>query len=891
MAVITGGAGPDPLYGGADDDLIQGGAGNDTMYGGAGIDTFQGGNDDDIIFVGTDEEAYGGNGNDIIAVGDHFPATLDGGAGNDTLRMQGGYDITGAVITGIEQLNAYYGGVMTASQLGSFARVTGYDNTYTSASVTLSQGGAATVNVQNTLTNYFQLYGSSQSDDITVLATFAHQFRANLGAGNDRIVGALGDDSLFGETGSDTLTGGDGADTLNGGAGANVLNGGNDNDFIQVYGFDKVTAGNGNDLVGIYADLPISLNGGAGDDTLRFDGSYDITGATVADFEKLFLYGTAIMTAAQLGSFTSVGGYGPTYGTAYLSLSGGGTANVSLLNSLTGFTLYGSNQADAITLTAATTTNVSLSANAGNDSIVSGSGKDSLSGGDGNDTLDGRNGDDSLDGGTGIDVLRGGIGNDTLLMRLGDTAAGGDGNDLVTIEESFGGSADGGLGNDTLRFDSSSDITGMTLTGFEQMNLYLTDRMTATQLGSFAIVSGYDGSYNNGNVVLTQGGTANVTFSGTLSGVFNLTGSDDADLISFAAGQLTRILVNARFGDDSITGGSSDDTLNGEGGNDTLLGMAGADSLNGGDGSDRLDGGAGNDTLFASAFDTVIGGTEADLVNVTGDLVTSVNGGTGNDTLQTSGGYDLSSTTITAVENLFASSGTRMTAAQLDAFGNVAGSTGYNYTTIYLSDGGTASVVLDASLSNSFTLYGSATNDTLSFNTAFAARINVYAGSGNDSVTGANGGDSLEGETGNDTLNGGAGNDTLRGGDGSDRLIGGAGTDTLTGGAGRDIFVFASSAHSNPAIPDSITDFQAPGAPRGDLIDLSAIDADTTTGAVNEAFVFGSTAKRGLSLFDNASGYTEVRLNTDGDASFEMVIYITDGGTLAASYTAADFLL
>jgi len=60
---------------------------------------------------------------------------------------------------------------------------------------------------------------------------------------------------------------------------------------------------------------------------------------------------------------------------------------------------------------------------------------------------------------------------------------------------------------------------------------------------------------------------------------------------------------------------------------------------------------------------------------------------------------------------------------------------------------------------------------------------------------------------------------------------------------------------------------------------------------VNNAFAFGSAAKGGLSLADNASGYTEVRLNTDADAAFEVVIYITDGGTLASAYTAADFIL
>ena len=36
---------------------------------------------------------------------------------------------------------------------------------------------------------------------------------------------------------------------------------------------------------------------------------------------------------------------------------------------------------------------------------------------------------------------------------------------------------------------------------------------------------------------------------------------------------------------------------------------------------------------------------------------------------------------------------------------------------------------------------------------------------------------------------------------------------------------------------------------------------------------------------------SQVRGNTDGDAAFELVINIDDGGVNANSYTAADFIL
>jgi Ca2+-binding RTX toxin-like protein len=62
----------------------------------------------------------------------------------------------------------------------------------------------------------------------------------------------------------------------------------------------------------------------------------------------------------------------------------------------------------------------------------------------------------------------------------------------------------------------------------------------------------------------------------------------------------------------------------------------------------------------------------------------------------------------------------------------------------------------------------------------------VYAGDGNDSITGNSAGDQLDGERGNDTIAGGSGNDTVDGGDGNDTLSDGQGTDNVFGGNGDD---------------------------------------------------------------------------------------------------------
>jgi VCBS repeat-containing protein len=88
----------------------------------------------------------------------------------------------------------------------------------------------------------------------------------------------------------------------------------------------------------------------------------------------------------------------------------------------------------------------------------------------------------------------------------------------------------------------------------------------------------------------------------------------------------------------------------------------------------------------------------------------------------------------------------------------------------------------------------------------------IYAGSGNDLV---------KGNDGDDTIYGGSGRDTIYGGDGCDTIVGGYGADHLSGGKGNDSFVFLSTADSNAARFDVITDFKS----GSDRIDLTALGA------------------------------------------------------------------
>ena len=87
--LITGNTGRNILRGGGGNDTLDGGAGNDTLVGGAGADTLLGGDGDDAL-------AY--------ALPDGL---VDGGAGTDTLRIDGSgitLDLTGLAGTVIREV-------------------------------------------------------------------------------------------------------------------------------------------------------------------------------------------------------------------------------------------------------------------------------------------------------------------------------------------------------------------------------------------------------------------------------------------------------------------------------------------------------------------------------------------------------------------------------------------------------------------------------------------------------------------------------------------------------------------------------------------------------------------------------------------------------------------
>ncbi len=792
---INGGGGDDNLIGTVGDDLINGLAGNDTLdSNGGGIDTLFGGIGNDVLYAYSSNETHGDTGDDLILIVGDVPAILDGGDGNDTLQFNGGFDISGSTIIGIEQLNASSNGKLTTSQLAQFTTVSGFNSSSTSGSLILTAGGTASVSLSATLTSSFQITGSSEAEKLTFDPSYTHEIIFYGGGGNDKVTSASGDDSLRGDQGDDTLIGNDGNDSLDGGIGSDSLSGGTGNDFLITGGNDSAFGGSGNDLLSVVENGPAVLSGGSNVDVLRFEGSFDISAASLSgDIEHLDLLGNDSMTAAQLATFALVEGYNGTQSSASLTLTAGGTATVALAGSLSStFSLTGSQEADLITFVAGHSGSIQVFAGAGDDSITGSTGNDSLRGDEGNDTLNGSDGNDSLDGSAGHNVLNGGNNDDFLVMRAHDDAFGGSGNDLFSIVTNQPNTISGGVGSlDQIRFEGSYDISNTAISGVEQLDLLGSDSLTATQLGMFAAIGGYNDSVTNATVSLTQGGTAVVNLKPTLTTGFTLIGSNEADIITFAAPYDRIVTVNAGGGDDSITGALGGDSLNGGDGNDTLLGQAGNDSLDGGGNGafDQLFGGTGNDVLIGHADDMLFGGNNDDLFSINSNGVAVFDGGTGNDTMRFETSYDISGATVTGIEQVNLNGNDEMTATQLGSFSLVSGYGAGNTTaTLFLSQGGTANVTLSPTLTVGFTLFGSDQADLITFTASGTTPITVHAGAGDDSISGAKANDTLIGDAGNDTLNGSDGNDSLDGGVGADSLLGGNGDDFIVAGSNDSIF-------------------------------------------------------------------------------------------------------
>jgi Ca2+-binding RTX toxin-like protein len=359
-------------------------------------------------------------------------------------------------------------------------------------------------------------------------------------------------------------------------------------------------------------------------------------------------------------------------------------------------------------------------------------------------------------------------------------------------------------------------------------NTYITDLSTDD-------VVDLNGNKTEGNLISTFVGTA--AFSGTAGEYRYEIGADQtivqfdgdgdgvADGTLYISGEHRLLQASATAGPHAL---QIDPTIRGTSGDDTIGGTIGDDEVYAFGGNDAISGYAGNDLLYGgTGNDTIYGGLGEDRLY----------GGSGDDTIYGQGQDD----------ELF-------------------GGAGHD---ILNGDAGTD------------LLYGGIGSDTID---GGVGEDRLYGGAGNDTVDGGGGDDNVFGGKDDDWVYGGAGDDLVQGHSGNDVIVGGAGVDVLVGGQGSDHFVFSDGDIGNDiSATDHITDMFS-----GDKIDLSAIDADSTT-AGDQAFTwihvdaFSGTAGELRQEWVTLDGMptTVVTGDTDGDGAADFVLLVARHGVVS----------
>jgi Ca2+-binding RTX toxin-like protein len=533
-----------------------------------------------------------------------------------------------------------------------------------------------------------------------------------------------------------------------------------------------------------------------------------------------------------------------------------------------------------------------------------------IDGTSGNDTLIGTADADIINGLEGDDLLEGGAGDDTL---------------------------DGGEGNDTASYASSSSWVGVHLSSASPQDTVGAGIDTLISIENLVgsafsdILSGNDGANRlegGAGFDVLIGGLGNDLLDGgegedeahyqhapsavnvnlAISGAQNTSGAGIDTLVSIER-------VRGSEFNDVLRGNASDNGLVGQGGDDWLFGGAGNDALNGTDGYDRMYGGTGNDIYYVldntdftyeladEGQDFVLAWVDHQLRDNVEDLQLMMNGtgviGKGN-------GLDNGITGNDGANKLYGFDGNDGLGGNggddwlFGGAGNDILHGGAGYDRMYGGSGDDIYQVTDAT-DYAYENVGEGTDKVITtINHSLRANIENlqldgssdlrgYGNSLNNVIDGNYGSNLLYGRDGNDDLRGFDGNDILYGENGNDLLQGGTGQDRFYGGSGSDTFLFRSGDFAGQAsgTADRIHDFSQA---EGDKINLNEVDFNSLVdGFQGHIFIgnaaFGGTA--GEMRYEQVSGQTYIRIDTDGDASADLSIRL-DG---VHSLQASDFMI
>jgi Ca2+-binding RTX toxin-like protein len=702
---LIGQGGNDVLNGGDGNDTLDGGLGNDTLDGGAGVNTASFNHFPTPVTVNLAKGTATGQGNDVLrniqnVIGSNFNDTIIGNAVDNVIDGGAGTDTVR------------------------------FDGVAAAVTVDLSQG-TATGQGNDTLLNIENVTGSSLNDTIT---GDAGNNVIDGGAGNDTVrfdgVAAAVTVNLANGTatgqGADTLrnienvVGSSLDDTITGNTGNNVIDGGAGTDTVR---FDGVAAA-------VTVNLATGTATGQGTDTLR--NIENVVGSSLDD-----------TITGNAGNNVIDGGLGND------TIDGGAGINTAAFNHVA--------QAVTVDLSKGTATGQGTDTLRNIQNVIGSSRNDTIIGSAGNNVIDGGAGTDTVSfagvaAAVTVNLVTGtatGQGSDTLLnienvtgSSLNDTITGNAGNNVI----------DGGVGIDTVRFDGVAAavtvnlVTG-TATGQGNDSLLNIENVTGSSLNDTII--GSTGS----NVIDGGAGIDTVRFNGVAAAV-------TVDLVKgTATGQGTDTLRNI----ENVTGSNLNDTITGNAGDNVI------------------DGGAGTDTV---RFDGIAAAVTVDLSKGTAT-------GQGNDTLRNIENVTGSNLNDTITGN----SGNNV----LDGKGGVDTLAGLGGNDTYIVDNA-ADVVIEAPGAGNDTVMASVSYQLGAGQSIETLETTNSAGTGAINLTGNELGQTIIGNAGMNFINGGGGNDTL------------------TGGGGADTFVF-NTALSATGNVDRITDFD----PASDTIRLDLI--------------------------------------------------------------------
>jgi Ca2+-binding RTX toxin-like protein len=462
--------------------------------------------------------------------------------------------------------------------------------------------------------------------------------------------------------------------------------------------------------------LMVNMDGGAGQDTLRFLWSDMATGMN-------FIVNGATVTSS-FGTFSNI----------------------------ENFYIFAGSGNDAITTGAG---DDSVDTGAGVDHVTSGAGSDHINIQGSGGTIDAGDGNDyvslyvgssgfagSIDGGAGLDNL----GLDYSGSAIGLTIVDGTSNSTPfgTIANFESYNIRGGSGDDTITTGSADDYL-FTGAGNDIVNAGDGNNTVWGDAGNDTLSAGIGNDGISGGAgndhINAGGGTDNISGDG---GADTIDGGDGNDTIYgdnyYTSATDGADQIHGGLGNDTIHGGRGADTINGDAGNDSIVGGGGADHIDGGDGNDNIDGfGEYGYDVDDIAADVLIGGAGDDYIGAGyGD---TVDGGSGTDTLNYSG------------------------------FG---GSAGIDVDFSQLTSGGTVTIA-GATISGIEYVNGIGGTDfgdtmVAGAHTTPTSYMDGYGG--NDHLTGTSGQEHIDGGDGNDVIAGKGGADFLSGGAGADTFVG-----------------------------------------------------------------------------------------------------------------------